>query len=218
MKRAPAISLIILLTAIAGAAVFSLSRFLERRNAFVPIHSTAPIHPTRRPPPFEAALMDALERQVKAGIRYQDGYFTGGDPPPNIGVCTDVLIRAFRDAGIDLQKAVAEDVREDSDAYGIERPDANIDHRRCRNLVVFFRRHALRLPTDSREWKLGDVVFWGTRGDGQADHVGMIASGVDESGSPTVVHHWPGLPVSETDGLHRFPILYHFRWRNQAGG
>jgi uncharacterized protein YijF (DUF1287 family) len=164
--------------------------------------------------PFQAALMADLDRQVKAHIVYRDGYYMGGDPPPQLGVCTDVVVRSFRAAGVDLQGAVTADIRRRPSAYGIARPDPNIDHRRCRNLIIYFRRHARSLPTSdgSDDWQPGDVVFWDTSGDGAAHHVGMIANGRDKTGAPTIVHHWPGLPVSETDGLFSWRIVGHYRW------
>jgi uncharacterized protein YijF (DUF1287 family) len=99
--------------------------------------------------------------------------------------------------------------------YRVDRIDPNIDHRRCRNLAVFFKNRATSLPLSgvSADWQPGDVVFWDTYGDGRIDHVGMVAAGRDLSGKPTVIHHWPGLPVSETNGLYRFAVKGHFRWR-----
>jgi uncharacterized protein YijF (DUF1287 family) len=155
-----------------------------------------------------------LDRQVHASIVYRDGYFAGGDPPPGVGVCTDVVIRAMRAAGVELRRSVAEDIRSAPGVYHVSRPDANIDHRRCRNLAAFFQRHARSLPTSGpdADWQPGDVVFWDTQGSGKADHVGMIANGRTEGGEPTVIHHWPGCFVAETDGLNRLRIRYHFRW------
>ena len=166
--------------------------------------------------PFQAAVEGDLDRQVAAKIVYRDGYFQGGDPPANIGVCTDVVIRSYRAAGIDLQRLVARDIAHNPAAYGIARPDPNIDHRRCRNLAVFFRRHAIALPTNgpNADWEPADIVFWDTSGNhGIPDHVGVIADHLDSVGVPTVIHHWPGQFVAEQDWLYKLPVVYHFRWR-----
>ena len=100
-------------------------------------------------------------------------------------------------------------------AYHISKPDPNIDQRRCRNLVSYFTAHSLELPASGRgvDWQPGDVVFWDTDARGKASHVGVIANGKAPDGSPTVVHHWPGCPVAETDGLYNYRILHHFRWK-----
>jgi uncharacterized protein YijF (DUF1287 family) len=170
--------------------------------------------PPERLTPFQATLVGDLERQVNAKIVYRDGYYMGGDPPPKIGVCSDVVVRSYRAAGVDLQRAVNADIKARSSAYDVDRPDRNIDHRRCRNLIVYFKRHARSLPTarTCTDWQPGDVVFWDTSGDGAVHHTGVIANGRDGEGLPTVVHHWPGMPVSETNGLFNWPIVGHFRW------
>ncbi len=205
---------------LAGLSVagYGVRAYLTRRNAFPPAPRHAPTAARQKLSPMQAALVADLDRQVRANIRYRDAYYSGGEPPATEGVCTDVVIRAFRAAGVDLRSAVADDVRAAGSRYAIEKPDANIDHRRCRNLIVFFRRKAIELPADGprADWQAGDVVLWSTRNDGHADHIGMIATGRDEAGAPTVVHHWPGFPVRETGGLHAFEVLGHFRWPSGA--
>lgn len=192
-----------------------LARLWERRYAFHPFHPVSALAPPAQLSTFQQAVIRDLDRQVRANIRYRDGYYQGGDPPPDVGVCTDVVIRSFRSAGVDLQQEVADDIRAHPGDYHVARPDPNIDHRRCRVLVRYFRRHALSLPVSGpqADWQPGDIVFMDTHRNGQADHVAVIANGRDSEGDPTFVHHWPSLPVAETDGLRRFPLLYHFRWK-----
>lgn len=219
MKRGSKRFLIAAVGLVAVAAGGIAIRQRARVGVFRPGAAVEQLAPVGALSPFQAAVVADLRRQVAAGIRYRDGYFQGGEPPPEVGVCTDVVVRAFRRAGVDLQQGVAGDVRARRRAYDIERPDRNIDHRRCRNLVVFFDRHARPEPAskDRGAWKPGDVVFWDTNADRRVDHVGVIANGRDAEGNPTVVHHWPGLPVSETDGLFRFPVTHHFRWPGDPG-
>ncbi len=177
-----------------------------------------PVTPPQRLSGFQRAVLGDLDRQVRAGIRYQDGYFSGGDPPPDVGVCTDVVIRAYRAAGVDLQRLVADDVRRRRTAYRIERPDRDIDHRRCRNLAVFLAARSRTLPIGATDWQPGDLVFWDLTGDGRPDHVGVVANARDRDGNLTVVHHLPGAPVIEAGDLRFRPITHHFRWSVRGAG
>lgn len=213
-RRIARLGRLALALAVAAGAILVATGFLHRRRTFAPVagQPSAPLVPPEQLSSFQRAVVADLDRQVRAGIRYQDGYFEGGDPPAGVGVCTDVVIRAYRAAGVDLRREVARDVLARQAAYHLQRPDPNIDHRRCRNLVVFFQAHAEALPPAGPDWQPGDVVFRDV-GAGVPTHVGMVANHRDAAGNPTVVHHWPGLPVSETDGLHRFRITHHFRWR-----
>jgi len=217
MRRIRNLSVVILAAAGGVAAVWAVGGKTFRRLAPIrPIVSTRVVEPEQRLTPFQAHVVADLRRQCESKIWYQDGYYTGGEPPAKIGVCTDVVIRSFRAGGIDLQKAVQADIREHPGDYDVARPDANIDHRRCRNLVVFFRRHARQLPVgDDAAWAPGDIVFWDTRSDGKVDHVGVIGNKMVQGNEPSVIHHWPGNYVAETDWLHQLPIMYHFRY---AGG
>ena len=184
-------------------------------RTYTPSSHALPVEAPAKLSAFQTSVLADLDRQCASSIVYQDGYFSGGEPPPKIGVCTDVVIRSYRAAGIDLQSEVAKDIRDNPKAYHIKKPDPNIDHRRCRNLTIFFQRHALTLPASgpNADWEPGDIVFWDTAGDGRVDHVGVIANHLDADGNPTVTHHWPGQVVSEMDWLYRLPTLSHYRWR-----
>lgn len=168
---------------------------------------------------FQKSVLTSLDRQINSKIWYQDGYYMGGEPPANIGVCTDVVIRSYRSAGVNLQRLMASDVRQSPDRYHILKPDANIDHRRCRNLAVYFKYYSkygkdwkqLPIEGNNTDWQPGDIVIWSTRGNGYADHIGVVANHNGSDGNPTVVHHWPDNYVKEEDCLYRFPVLYHFR-------
>lgn len=201
---------IALLVAIVVVAYVAVRRVSERPGS--PIVAVTPARRDRKSDltPFQQAILRDLKRQTSANIRYDNRYFRGGEPPPNIGVCTDVVIRSYRAAGVDLQRAVTNDIRDYPGRYPVTTPDPNIDHRRCRNLIVYFGRHATELPNDG-DWAPGDVVFWSTANDGRPDHVGVVSDGQDAAGAPTVVHHWPGRPVTEADCLYTFTIVGHYR-------
>jgi len=166
-------------------------------------------------------LMQGARSCVEKAPRYDPAYvrldYPMGDPGWERGVCTDVVIRAFRAAGVDLQQLVHEDILRRPGAYGIRKADSNIDHRRVRNLVVFFKAHAETLPTDGK-WQEGDIVVWDLQGSGYPSHIGIISGNRSSSGLPLVFHHFPatgkfsGRP-SEDDCVHDWPILYHFRWK-----
>ena len=171
---------------------------------------------------FVDRALDAAIAQTKNRVRYDGSYrripYPGGDVPAEIGVCTDVIIRAFRAAGVDLQKLVHEDMRREFRAYpklwGLPRPDPNIDHRRVPNLQTFFRRRGteLRRTDDPRDYAAGDVVTWMLPGN--LPHIGLVTARRTTDGRPLIVHNIGNGPEIE-DMLQRFPITGHFRYRGE---
>jgi uncharacterized protein YijF (DUF1287 family) len=117
--------------------------------------------------PIAARIADAARRQVGVTIDYDPAYvqlrYPGGDVPRDRGVCSDVVVRAFRAAGIDLQVAVHEDMAAHFRVYphiwGLAAPDKNIDHRRVPNLMTFFTRRGKSLGA-AAPYEPGDVVAW----------------------------------------------------------
>lgn len=119
------------------------------------------------PSPVERVVQSANEQTTYT--RYYDPTYVklaypGGDVPRERGVCTDVVVRAFRAAGVDLQKEIHLDMAANFSAYpnrwGNKRPDRNIDHRRVSNLMNFFERQgrALRVTASAEDFVPGDVV------------------------------------------------------------
>ncbi|MEA2463507.1 MAG: uncharacterized protein QOJ98_1254, partial [Acidobacteriota bacterium] len=131
------------------------------------------------------------------------------DVPMAAGVCTDVVIRAYRHAGVDLQVLVHEDMKRNFSAYpkswGLRKPDTNIDHRRVPNLATFFKRQGAALPVTKRasDYKPGDVVTWKLASG--VPHIGIV------SGRALVVHNI-GSGVREEDVLFAYELTGHFRW------
>jgi uncharacterized protein YijF (DUF1287 family)/L,D-peptidoglycan transpeptidase YkuD (ErfK/YbiS/YcfS/YnhG family) len=160
------------------------------------------------------------------GAAYTEGYrrlrYPGGDLPRTIGVCTDVVIRALRNAGLDLQRLVHEDIRRARRAYPmVRRVDPSINHRRVRSVLPYFTRHWRRLSAD-RDGKdnpllPGDVVFMNTLGDERPDHLGVVSDRAGASGYPLVINNWTvGHRTSEMDLLGTVPVTHRFRmpaWR-----
>ncbi len=181
--------------------------------------------PVEKIPATERSLYDHVvigaRGEVERGVTYDAAYrqvdYPGGDVPTEVGACTDVVIRAFRNGGVDLQQLVHEDMRVNFRQYpqnwGLNGPDANIDHRRVPNLVKFFQRHGqtLTMSTDEEklaEWQWGDVVFW--RFSNGLDHCGIISDRTNKDGLPLVIHN-AGM-AREEDCLTRWEITGHFRY------
>jgi hypothetical protein len=166
-------------------------------------------------------LVAAARRQVGVTLAYDPAYstlaFPNGDVDRAKGVCTDVLIRAYRDAlGIDLQALVNADMKADFGAYpknwGLRRPDRNIDHRRVPNLATYWTRQRARLPvsSDPADWRPGDI-FTSMTG-GRFPHTGIVSDRKTAAGRPLVIHNI-GRGAREEDALFDHPLTGHFRWK-----
>lgn len=155
-------------------------------------------------------LLGARE-DAKNKPRYDGAYQQGGYPPDNIGVCTDVIWRAFKRAGYSLKDMVDTDIARHGDLYPrAATPEPNIDFRRVPNLMVFFGRHAVSLTTDLAkvaEWQPGDIVIFGS------NHIAIISDRRNADGIPYIIHN-SGQPRREEDALARSqtPISGHFRF------
>lgn len=142
--------------------------------------------------------------------------YPGGDVPRERGVCTDVIIRAFRAAGIDLQREIHEDMAANFSAYprrwGHARPDRNIDHRRVPNLMTYFRRQGKELPLsdDPAKFQPGDVVVWDL-GRGVL-HIGMVVSTKAGDGQRYLVVHNLAAGAKQEDVLFGWRIIAHYRY------
>jgi uncharacterized protein YijF (DUF1287 family) len=142
---------------------------------------------------------------------YRQLAYPNGDVPLESGVCSDVVIRAFRRAGLDLQQLVHEDMQRHFAAYpqlwGLKRADPNIDHRRVPNLRAFFARMGKSV---TGEWKPGDVVTWKLPGNG-LPHIGVVS---DRRATPDryLVVHNIGSGAQIEDVLFAYTITGHYRW------
>jgi uncharacterized protein YijF (DUF1287 family) len=163
-------------------------------------------------------MLEGAVRQVGVTVIYDGSYrrlaYPGGDVPPERGVCTDVVVRAYRNAGIDLQVLVHEDLRRSFAAYprmwGTRGPDRNIDHRRVPNLATFFTRHGTVLPASRQagDYLPGDIVTW--RLASGLPHVGIVSTRVAGE-RPLVIHNIGAGTVFE-DVLFANPVTGHFRY------
>lgn len=195
-------------------------RILLRTLFSLFIGSTLIVQNTVRAEEPAAALVKAARAQVGVTTSYVADYvvltYPGGDVPMDRGVCSDVVIRAFRKLEIDLQKEVHEDMKRAFSTYpktwGLKTTDRNIDHRRVLNLAHFFQRKGKSLPiTDKPEDYLpGDIVAW--RLPNNLPHIGIVAeAGAD--GIPRIIHNI-GAGAREEDGLFTYRVIGHYRWWN----
>jgi uncharacterized protein len=186
-------------------------------------------NPRSRPAPGEIRqliLKGAKDEAAKHPVcvdQYHIIAYPGGDVPKGTGVCTDLVIRAFRKAGFDLQALLHEDRVAHPEAYPThiweqKRADKNIDHRRCQNLAVWFKRHAQSLtkntePSSLSRWFPGDVVFYVRQGASYPWHVAIVSDKRDRDGMPLIIDSYPPW-TSESHRLDEWaPIHSHFRFR-----
>ncbi|MES2287996.1 MAG: DUF1287 domain-containing protein [Bacteroidota bacterium] len=169
---------------------------------------------------FYVRLSDATTELTKQKVVYDPTYFTisypNGDVPTGKGVCTDVVIRAYRKLGIDLQKEVHEDMKANFQKYpktwGLKHPDKNIDHRRVPNLMVFFTRHGQVKPiTDKPEDYLpGNIVCWNLGG--AVTHIGLVVNKKSADGKRYLVVHNIGGGQVLADCLFEYKIIGHYTY------
>ncbi|NWK57150.1 DUF1287 domain-containing protein [Verrucomicrobiaceae bacterium N1E253] len=157
--------------------------------------------------------------QIDRTVRYDPAYvkldYPMGDVPIETGVCTDVVIRALRQAmDFDLQQRVHEDMLVHFKLYpqrwGLDRPDSNIDHRRVPNLQVFFERagYALPLTRDPDDYHPGDIVT--CRFDTGRDHIMVVSYQKSWKGDPLTIHNAGG-GTGQNDCLFRYELTGHYR-------
>jgi hypothetical protein len=166
-------------------------------------------------------LIEGAREQLKVTTKYTQDYkvipYPNGDLPGDTGACTDVVIRAFRKAGVDLQKEVHEDMAANFGAYpqkwGLPGPDTNIDHRRVPNLQTFFTRKGKSVPisTDPENYKPGDVITWDLDGKGMT-HTGLVSNDWDNGKKRYLIIHNIGGGVVEEDHLFSWKITGHYRY------
>jgi uncharacterized protein YijF (DUF1287 family) len=174
---------------------------------------------------FAAKLSDAAIELTKQKVAYDPSYFIisypNGDVPSDKGVCTDVVIRAYRKLGVDLQKEVHEDIKANFSKYPrkwrLGKPDKNIDHRRVPNLMVFFKRNGSELPITkvAQDYIPGDIVCWDL-GKG-ITHIGIVVDRKIADGKQNLIVHNIGAGQVLEDCLFKFKITGHYRyWKISA--
>lgn len=167
-------------------------------------------------------IVEGARKDAKNKPRYRSAYYAGGYPPDNEGVCTDVIWRAFKNAGYSLKDLVDKDIKKNTKDYPRVngKPDPNIDFRRVLNLIPFFKKYATVLtieikPNDKenlKEWQGGDIVVF----DKPVSHIAIISDIRNEQGVPYIIHNASPYTKEEDELLYWndrvSKIIYHFRW------
>lgn len=196
----------------------SLFAQLELKN--LPVSSETLIVRNGEPAGFAQKFAAAAIELTADPVIYDGSYisikYPGGDVAADRGVCTDVVIRAYRKLGVDLQKDVHEDMKRNFSAYprrwGLKRPDTNIDHRRVPNLQTLFTRKGktLAVSANADDYLPGDLVTWALPGN--LPHIGIVTDHKSADGlRPLIVHNIGAGQVLE-DMLFEFKITGHYRY------
>ena len=212
----PRLLLLIFVLAVSGCQ--RQTRVIARKPP-VPPSATVTQLPANVPLQLKQMLAGAI---AQAGVTtsYDPSYvalaYPGGDVPEQTGVCSDVVVRAFRKAGIDLQKEIHEDMKAARSDYptrwGTTSLDANIDHRRVLNLMAYFRRQGKSLPVSysATDYQPGDIVAWDlTSG---IDHIGIVTNMLSDSGDRYLIVHNIGAGTRVEDVLFDWTIKGHYRF------
>lgn len=178
------------------------------------------------PDGFSRKLSDAALARAECEVRYDGRYirigYPGGDVPSGTGVCTDVLVRSYRALGIDLQKDLHLDLKNNFSAYpdlwGLKNPDSNIDHRRVPNLRVFFSRKGICLPVTraSADYLPGDIVSW--KLPSGLPHIGIVVNRRSTDRKRYLVVHNINAGPELEDVLFSYKITGHYRYYGDLGG
>jgi uncharacterized protein YijF (DUF1287 family) len=169
---------------------------------------------------FVRDLIRAAVAQTTGRVTYDGSYrrigYPGGDVPAHIGVCTDLIVRVYRAVGVDLQVRVHEDMTAAFASYphawGLSRPDSNIDHRRVPNLQAYFRRRGAQRPVtdDPGAYLAGDLVTWMLPGN--VPHIGLVTDQRSPDGQRPLIAHNIGRGPQVEDMLFSFPVTGHYRY------
>jgi uncharacterized protein YijF (DUF1287 family) len=169
---------------------------------------------------FQLKLAQEAKKLTNDQVTYDPQYFKiaypNGDVPANKGVCTDVVIRAYRKLGIDLQQLVHEDMKANFGLYpknwGLKSTDKNIDHRRVPNLMVFFERKGqkLNISNDAKNYLPGDIVCWNLGGG--ITHIGIVSNQFTDDKKRFKIIHNVGAGQVIEDFLFNYKIIGHYRF------
>lgn len=169
----------------------------------------------------ENKLSLAALELTKEKVVYDPSYFSisypNGDIPKGKGVCTDVIIRAYRKIGVDLQKEVHEDMKTNFSKYpklwGLKSTDKNIDHRRVPNLMTYFKRQQAEkiISRNPKDYLPGDIVAWNLGG--AITHIGIVVHKKSLDKKRNLIVHNIGSGQVLEDCLFSYKIIGHYRFR-----
>lgn len=163
---------------------------------------------------LSSAAIALAQQQVEYDPQYFSIKYPNGDVPSDKGVCTDVIIRAYRKLGIDLQKEVHEDMLAHFNEYpknwGLKKTDKNIDHRRVPNLMKYFSRHGTvkKVTTNPDDYLPGDIVAWNLGG--AITHIGIVVDKKSHDEKRYLIVHNIGNGQEISDCLFTYKIIGHY--------
>ena len=202
------------------AACRNNSTAINQPSNSAPAQTVAIIDSISSTASFALKLSAAALSLTKDKVEYDPAYFSikypNGDVPADKGVCTDVVIRAYRKLGIDLQKAVHEDMKANFSIYpkiwGLKKTDTNIDHRRVPNLMTFFSRHGKKKPISQigADYQSGDIVTWNL--EGNLTHIGIVVNKLSEDKQRYLIVHNIGRGQELSDCLFEYFITGHYSY------
>jgi len=203
----------LLFTFIFVVATLLISMYLNQPKIEEPLIEV-PVVEVKELSTIEKVILGARKDAI-AMPAYISAYYAGGYPPDNEGTCTDLVWRAFKEAGILLKDLVDEDIKNNRSNYSfIQYRDPNIDFRRVQNLTVYFRNNAEVLTNniyDTSEWKAGDIVVFG-----DDEHIGIVSDIRNDNDIPYLIHN-NDQPVREEDrleyGYYTMGVTGHYRFR-----
>jgi uncharacterized protein YijF (DUF1287 family) len=157
-------------------------------------------------------ILEGAKKEARNHSKYRSAYYDGGYPPPNEGVCTDVIWRSLQNAGYNLKEMVDVHISDNVKLYSnIKTPDPNIDFRRVKNLKIFFDYNVIVLindPSRIEEWMPGDIIIFGS------NHIAIVSDKRNKDGIPYIIHN-AGQPNREEDAMlwwwEKHGIKGHYR-------
>lgn len=168
-----------------------------------------------------ADFLSGANAQIGVTVSYDPSYrkldFPMGDVPKEAGVCSDVVVRAYRAIGVDLQAEVNADMMANFSKYptkyGLSKPDSNIDHRRVPNLMTYFDRKGRSKPITKNptDYLPGDIVAW--KFPRNQTHIGIVSEVLDAATGIPYIYSNSGRGTLKEDILFGYEIIGHYGWR-----
>ena len=157
----------------------------------------------------QSDILNSAREYISTKPKYKSKYYDGGYSNDKYGVCTDVVANALKNAGYDLMVLVNEDIIHNRNEYDIDKVDSNIDFRRVKNLIVYFKRNAISLTNDVYKigkWQGGDIVIF-------KNHIGIVSDKRNRNGVSYVIHHYSPYQLSYEEDIleNRNDIVGHYR-------
>lgn len=154
-------------------------------------------------------ILNSTREYISTKPKYKSKYYGTGYPNDQYGVCTDVVATALKNAGYDLMELVNIDIKNNKQNYDIDIIDKNIDFRRVKNLIIYFKNNTINLTTDiknTKEWQGGDIIIF-------KNHIGIVSDKRNKKGIPFIIHNQsPYQSDYEQDILeYRNDIVGHYR-------